>query len=492
MASVQTKSSWLCFREQGKFRAKPRKVPERERLLASLFAALAAYAVLAFTPQIFNDGDTYSHIAAGTRMLSEHAVLFRDPFSYTFAGQPWSAHEWLSEIVMALAYLAGGWSSVALLFAGAFALAAGLLAWHLSRWFAPSTTLIVVALALSCMAGSLLARPHLLALPLLELWVAGLVIARSEHRKPSWKLLPVMTLWANLHGGFAFGFLLLAYAALEALIEEDDKLETLKSWGFFSVGAVIAALLTPHFIDGLIFPFRLVAMSQLANIGEWGPANFATLQPFEIVIAAALYIFLSRGVKLPIGRLLISLLLLHLALQHVRHQLVFAAVVPLLLAEPLAHALNARSPSSSRTAYPGWILAALMLAACVSVARLSWPISLGERGAAPIYALAHVPKNVISTPVLNDYSFGGYLMFKGVPVFIDSRAELYGDDFLRNYSKLIRPDAAVLRATLEKYKIGWTILTPNSPTVAVLDLLPGWRRLYADQIAVVHVRDLKR
>ena len=463
-----------------------------QRLFVPILVALGAYAIVAFTPQIFNDGDTYWHIAAGERMLSDHAILFRDPFSYTFFGQPWNTHEWLAEIVMAASYKAASWSGVALLFATAFALAAGLLAWHLSRWLAPMATLVVSLPALACMSGSLLARPHILALPLLVLWTGELLLARKEHRAPSWLLLPVMTLWANLHGGFAFGFLLLGYAGLEALFEEQAKLQTLKAWGLFSFGAVVAALLTPHFVGGLLFPFRLVAMNQLAGIGEWQPTSFATLEPFEILIVAALYVFLSRGEKLPVGRLLMSLLLMHLALQHARHQIVFAAVVPLLLAGSLASALNAHPQRSERVTRAAWVFAAAIVVACISAARLTWPVSRGDGAVTPLVALSHVSATTIATPVLNDYSFGGYLIFRGIPVFIDGRAELYGDDFLRNYSKILRPDPAALRASLEKYRIGWTILTPNSPAVAILDLLPGWRRLYADRTAVIHVRSPNR
>ncbi len=87
----------------------------------ALSAALLAFAVTAFAPQVLNDGDTFLHIAAGRRMLVEHAILFRDPFSYTFAGAPWQAHEWLAEIFMALAYQAGGWSGLIGLFAVAAA-----------------------------------------------------------------------------------------------------------------------------------------------------------------------------------------------------------------------------------------------------------------------------------------------------------------------------------------------------------------------------------
>src|SRR5258707_14471601 len=71
-------------------------------------AAALAFAVTAFAPQVLNDGDTFLHIAAGTRMLADRAILFADPFSLTRAGAAWDAHEWLAEIAMALAYPAGG------------------------------------------------------------------------------------------------------------------------------------------------------------------------------------------------------------------------------------------------------------------------------------------------------------------------------------------------------------------------------------------------
>ncbi|HEY0300401.1 MAG TPA: hypothetical protein VGC36_03670 [Rhizomicrobium sp.] len=91
--------------------------------------------------------------------------------------------------------------------------------------------------------------------------------------------------------------------------------------------------------------------------------------------------------------------------------------------------------------------------------------------------------------MLNDYSFGGYLIFAGVRPFIDSRVELYGDASLRRYAALIRPDPATLHAAIRRYGIRWSILSPHSPIVAELDRLTGWRRLHSDAFAVVHIRD---
>ncbi|MGO9485679.1 MAG: hypothetical protein ACLPX9_14000, partial [Rhodomicrobium sp.] len=75
-------------------------------------AALAGYILCLFDTRILRDGDTYMHIVAGDWILQHRAVPSTDPFSYTFAGAPWVAHEWLSELVMAAAYRLGGWSGV--------------------------------------------------------------------------------------------------------------------------------------------------------------------------------------------------------------------------------------------------------------------------------------------------------------------------------------------------------------------------------------------
>ena len=95
----------------------------------------------------------------------------------------------------------------------------------------------------------------------------------------------------------------------------------------------------------------------------------------------------------------------------------------------------------------------------------------------------------IAEPVLNDYSFGGYLIWAGVRPFIDGRADMYGDDFLGRYARITAPEPEALDGTLQRYGIAWTIFPPGQRVTAMMDREPGWRRLYADKFAVVHVRD---
>jgi len=100
-----------------------------------------------------------------------------------------------------------------------------------------------------------------------------------------------------------------------------------------------------------------------------------------------------------------------------------------------------------------------------------------------------VPPELKARPVLNQYGFGGYLIWSHVRPFIDARADMYGDAMLSLYGKLVAGDPATVESALTRYDIAWTIFAPDAPMVATLDREPGWRRLTADAYAVVHVRD---
>src|SRR4051812_49712119 len=162
----------------------PRLVEYGPALSFALFAGLAAFALAAFSPGLLNDSDTYWHVRAGEWMLGHHQLLRADVFSYTAAGAPWHTQEWLAEILMALAWKADGWQAIHLLFAVCAAVTAGIVGWFVRRRVDFLPALLAVVLGLCCVTGSLLGRPHLLALPLLALWAAGLAPAREGGSSP--------------------------------------------------------------------------------------------------------------------------------------------------------------------------------------------------------------------------------------------------------------------------------------------------------------------
>ncbi|MGY3342402.1 hypothetical protein ACVW16_004598 [Bradyrhizobium sp. USDA 4474] len=92
--------------------------------------------------------------------------------------------------------------------------------------------------------------------------------------------------------------------------------------------------------------------------------------------------------------------------------------------------------------------------------------------------------------IFNAYQFGGYLISRDMPVFIDGRAELYGETFVMDFFKGVEVKKLDnLTRLLDEYKIDATLMVADSPAAQVLDHIKGWKRLYGDNIAVIHVRD---
>ncbi len=459
------------------------------RPLIPLAFALAAFAVTLWAPQVFNDSDTFWHVAAGRLMIARHAVLATDPFSYTFAGRPWMTHEWLSEVLLAGAFNLAGWGGVALVTALCAGAAAGLLARHTGRWTRGLPQILLLTLSLSLCAGHLLARPHVLVWPLLEMWAAELVIARSEDRAPRWIALPLMTLWANLHGSFLFGLALVGPFALEALLyaPRERRGEVVLRWGGFGLAAGAAALLTPHGIEGPLYALRMMGMPSLGGIGEWRPTALNELSPFVIAVVVGAGFALWRRMPIPPLRLLLLAGLTVLSVQHNRHEQLLAFVGALVLAAPLAAVTD---PPQARRA-PSWRLfaaATAAIAVVLTAARIAAPTRWTDSPTRPVSALASVPAAVRATPVLNDFQFGGWLIGQGVPTFIDSRADMYGEAFLQAWLKLASGDRAALEATLAQRRIGWAILVTGSPLDHAFAAMPGWRRTHVDRVSVVYQR----
>ena len=454
--------------------------------------AIFLFTLAVFSPQVLGDGDTWSHVATGEWIIAHGVAPHADPFSHSMPGAPWTAHEWLSELVLALAFRFGGWSGVVLVTGAAAATAALIVGLIAARELRGAPLVATVAIGLSLVTANLLARPHVLALPLLAAWSAGLIGARDRGRAPPLGLAALMTAWANMHGGFIFGLVLIGPFALEAVTEAPvgARLSTARGWATFALAALAGALINPYGVDALILPFRLMAVENLSRIGEWRPQDFSHMGTMELALLTLLGVTLTRPFAMAPIRAAVILALIAMALQHSRHQVLLGILAPMLLARPIAAAIGVAPFGEewrrvARIAAPATLVAAL----AIGGARLAAPIERTDGAAAPISALSAVPPELRRKPVLNDYAFGGYLIFEHVRPFIDARVELYGDKMLSLYDRLQRGDSDAVHDTLNRYDIAWTIFPPDNRIVAMLDREPGWRRLYSDATAVVHVRD---
>jgi hypothetical protein len=469
------------------------------RLLPIVVAVVVYATVLANANAVLSDPDPYLHIVVGRWIIAHGAVPDKDVFSNSMLGAPWVPHEWLSQVVTAYIFDRVGWIGLVIATAVAFAMAIALLARSLLRYLPPTFALIGTIMGWAMCLPHLLARPHILALPLLVVWTAALVDARFNERAPPVVIALMMALWANLHGSYMIGLVLAAMFAGEALFEAADRvsgLRVIRQWGLFGTLSLVATLATPNGFAGLLFPLDLVQMEPaLAWINEWQTPSFNRLAPLEIWLMLVLLGALFFGVTIPVTRIVMVLALLHMALRHQRHGEILGLLTPLFVAPALSRDIALRASSNEPTPFAkrlgGLAMSTagqLVLVAVGTVAAVAATvhsnIANDRTRVAPVAALAAVNERGINGPVFNTYRFGGYLIFAGIAPFIDGRVDMYGADFVTRYNQM-----SELPGLLAKHGIAWTLLAFEDPRVALLDHLPGWRRLYADAVAVVHIRD---
>jgi hypothetical protein len=185
-------------------------------------------------------------------------------------------------------------------------------------------------------------------------------------------------------------------------------------------------------------------------------------------------------------------------LAHARNGEILAFAAPLLAAPALAPQLRRREGAAEVAALDrifaemtrpagalGMALALIVALAALVVAERS-PMA-PDAIFRPEAALDAVHEAGIAGPVLNDYLFGGYLVLEGIPTYIDGRTDMFGDRFIERHYDATRVLDGRLPELLAEDHIAWTLFPPSSQAVVLLDNLPGWRRLYADGVAVVHV-----
>ena len=124
----------------------------------------------------------------------------------------------------------------------------------------------------------------------------------------------------------------------------------------------------------------------------------------------------------------------------------------------------------------------------ISAIRLLVPVEPDDPPGYMGGAFEAVPPALRGEPVFNSYSFGGPLILRGVKVFIDGRADMYGDRHVLEYDRMADGDIALFRRYAARHGFRWTILGKHDELAEKLDREPGWKRIYADDFAILHVR----
>lgn len=450
---------------------------------------------------LLGDPDIWWHVRTGEWIWQNAAVPTTDPFSHSFAGAPWTAKEWLSQMLFFGVFNLAGWNGVMLLTAAAMAMAAGAVYWALSRYLNPLCALIAAVLALALAGPALTARPHLLTLALAVIWTHRLFAASWKGRAPHPGLLIVLVVWANLHAAFTLGIAIAAFAFLD-YVERNrmTRPDVLVKWLVFIVLCPLVCLIHPYGWQAILATWTVAGPNEAVPlIQEWQPFNAQDGVMQEVAMLALAFAALVTGFRLGFARTLLLMLLLHMFLTHVRFVFLLFPLLPVIIAPEIArqfprlsldHWCAQHRDAVERRLVASFRPLAAVLVSCLALVVVLQAVVLSTSPPARLAlsgALSFVKTRGISGNVFNHYDFGGPLIFNGIRTFIDGRADRLFLGGFANSFMAGPPTDWELDEALRKYKISWTLLPPADPRVASLNRLGDWQRVYSDSYAVIHV-----
>ena len=478
---------------------------------------------------ISRDGDPSRHLAVGEHILSTGAILSSDVFSHTMAGQHFVPYEWLAEVLSALSFRVAGLAGPVLLHGAIIAVSYVVLFRHLrldGRGATACLGVTLVAMAVGMLHW--LPRPHVFTFLGVALF-AGVLDGWSRgalDRRWLWLLPAVNLVWANTHGGFLVGFILVAtYLIADGLrrllgaagvaTPAGVRLRQLAPIAAAAIGATLVNPAGPELLrhtSGYLGKKLLVDMTN-----EYRSPNFhePIFLPF-LAMLVCLFAALAWSRRRPaLHECFLLFGFTYFALYAARNIPLFAIVVaPLLLRQvaelpplegraaqlwaPVAAWLHRRTlalEAANAWARAGaWSCALLLvLVTLAALAHRDGAPALGvtyDPSLQPVGAVAYLQANPPSGRMFNELAWGGYLLRELWPrheVFIDGQTDFYGEPLAREYLQIVELGHG-WRETLERRSVDWVIYPTDTVLTRALEESGAWTVVYRDGTAAVLTR----
>jgi hypothetical protein len=451
------------------------------------------------------DPDYFWHVTTGRLIAEIGRVPSVDPFSFTWAGQPWTPHEWLSELLMF--WLTEGLGRIGALFAfglipaAIVAVQAAMLARQGVRVLAFALPAVLIGLVIT---PYVTLRPQAISWLMLSLLTWFLLELRPDRPPRALWLIPFFVLWANLHGVYVIGLgVVLVYCLFT--IAGRTPMATARGWlAAGALGAVAASALTPAGPVGILYPFRYVELSDwgLMNIQEWQSPSFHEPAHWAFLGLIA-WVGLNGGRSTPGWLVALSWVGIAMGLVALRNVPIAAVFCLPTLALGLEARLRDRAadkptrPMSPQRARGRRLLeiAAALLVVAGSLAVLV-PRGLGEgidaniRQRFPVPSVELLAREAPSAHVLADYGWGGYVIHElyasGGRVFVDGRNDMYDQRILEDYDAIRNADANWAELA-ESYGVDAILLKPDAALTRGPAEYAGWCEAYRDETQVLYL-----
>jgi hypothetical protein len=495
--------------DSSEFSAAPGREPGRTLIPSPAALLFASIALLVCGVRGFalvnSDGDLGRHLRVGEYILRSQSIPHTDLFSHTMLGQPFVPYEWLSEAAFALVFRVAGLPGVSVFCALMMATALTLVFLYMIR-AGTDTLLSLIATLLAIMLTGIhwLARPHLFTIlfAVLLVWL----LQRADRKALIWSSV-LFAFWANLHGGFTYGLILIClYLAGDVIGAQWTRA---RQHLIMLACSIAATIVNPAGIRLHQHVFGYLRNSYLVDHTlEYLSPNFhrPELQTFLFVLMVVLVVLAMSRQRVTPVTLLVLIVNTAFALYSARNIPLFAVtVIPLLaihfdaewrgygsaLLQRMRAAFELGQTRGNTAAWVGIFTIALIGLALNHGQLLGVPITQTSFSAEkfPVAAVQRGRTAQLQGRILNQFTWGGYLLhaWPEQKVFIDGQTDFYGADLTKTYQDIVQLNPG-WRGLLDKWKIDLVVMPANSKLAAEIVANGRWELWYRDQTAVIIVR----
>jgi hypothetical protein len=471
--------------------------------LRRLFVVILFGGIFVLAARNITDPDFWWHLRTGQYIVETRSVPHVDSYSFTRQGHRWVAHEWLSEILIYGLYRVAGWSGLIVGFATITVVT--FLFLYLRCQGQPYIAGILVLLGALASRPTWGVRPQSLSLLLASI-LLWLFESSVENRTRLWWIVPMTLLWANLHAGYSLGIALMILWLLGSWLDQRlashrslDLASYLDAMAIVLLVSGLVVMLNPNGLRLYWYPLAtLNSVAMQKHIVEWFSPDFhrGEYLPFLFLLLGAVAAPFLSGLHTSPRKLLLLCVSAYGALHSSRFIPVFVLIAIPILTEHAEAWLRSRqwtrflSGASPITAGKALVNAlALVVLGTVTFLHVRTVIRyqpIAEGQTFPAAAVAFMKRNGTVSPMFNNYSWGGYLIWN-LPanrVFVDGRADVYGDDLMEHFFTTYTATGD-WKHDLEQWKIASVLVPTNSPLATALALDHNWQAVFRDPQAEI-------
>ena len=471
----------------------------------AIFAAILGGVLVGITiTKGVQDPDYFWHMTTGRLIATTGSVPSADPFSFTWAGRPWTPHEWLSELL--IYWLVDGLGRLGALVVFGF-FPAAIVAAQAAMLARQGVSLR--AFALPAVLIGLVVTPYVTLRPqaiswfLLTLLIWFLLELRADRPARVLWLIPGFVVWANLHGVYVIGLGVVATYTLFTVLGRTPMSPAWRWMAGAAIGCLLAGMLTPAGPIGMLYPLRYIEGGDwgLANIQEWQspdfhePAHWAYL---ALIVAVGL----NGGRGTPGWLVMLSWVGIALGLAALRN----APIAAVFSLPTLALGMEARFGSRWGRAKPlppdralGRRLLEIGAGVVIVIGALIVLVPAGIGSAIdedisdrfPVPAVQLLQQVDPDANVLAEYGWGGYVIHElydsGGRVFVDGRNDMYDQQVLEDYDSIKNADPN-WQQLADGYGVDAILLEPDATITRGPAEAAGWCEAYRNETQVLYLR----